>query len=90
MTPPHRPKLSHGSASPAMSDTSSSAASKLPRPSSTASVSRVHSLPRPPSTGGLSARGASGEMPESNSAGSTEKNHISVAVRLRPIKYVLA
>ncbi len=51
-------------------------------------MSRAHSLPRPPSAGGLSAREASGEMPESNSARGSGKDHISVAVRVRPIKYV--
>ncbi|DBB05620.1 TPA: hypothetical protein ACH3X1_012239 [Trebouxia sp. C0004] len=85
MTPPQKPRTSRGSASPVGSEAGSSAAAKVRRPSSTASMSRVLSLPRPPSAGALSARGRSGEMPEGHSARSTEKDHISVAVRVRPI-----
>lgn len=51
-------------------------------------MSRVSSLPRPPSTGGLSSRGASGEIADSSSVRGNQKDRISVAVRVRPIKYV--
>ncbi|KAL3142364.1 hypothetical protein ABBQ38_002701 [Trebouxia sp. C0009 RCD-2024] len=85
MTPPQKPRLSRGTLSPAGSDAGGSITSKLPRPSSSVSVSRTSSLPRPPSMGALSSRGASGDFADSSTAGCNQKDYISVAVRVRPI-----
>lgn len=87
MTPPQKPKLSRGVLSPAGSDGGSSVSSRLPRPGSSVSMSRISSLPRPPSTGALSSRGASGDLADSSTSGCNQKDYISVAVRVRPIKY---
>lgn len=87
MTPPQKPRLSRGALSPAGSEAGSSVSSKLPRPSSSVSMSRISPLPRPPSTGALSSRGPSGDLADSSSAGCNQKDYISVAVRVRPIKY---
>lgn len=85
MTPPQKPRLSRGALSPAGSEAGGSATSKLPRPSSSISVSRTSSLPRPPSMGALSSRGASGDIADSSTAACNQKDYISVAVRVRPI-----
>ena len=87
MTPPQRPKISRGALSPAGSEGGSSVSSKLPRPISSVNMSRGSSLPRPPSTGALSSRGASGDLADSSTGGCSQKDYISVAVRVRPIKY---
>ena len=86
MTPPQKPRVSRGALSPAGSEGGSSVPSKLPRPSSSVNMSRT-SLPRPTSSGALSSRGASGDLANSSTAGCNQKDYISVAVRVRPIKY---
>lgn len=68
-----------------------STSGRLARPASTASLPRVSSS----AADGLSARGTSGVLPEMSTAISdshsdvgSSKDHISVAVRVRPIRYV--
>lgn len=85
-----KPRLSRGSMSPSLSEEAGHPVHRLPRPASAVSLSRASSLARGPSDG-LSTQGASGPEVTAGavdiSDADTSRDHISVAVRLRPIKY---